>query len=122
MVLYFLRIRRPPRFTRTDTLFPYTTLFRSFGAVAAAGRAREVDLAAAADRPGGDADLVGSFYAGIDVGHVSRSKGFGASWGFRARNTDPPSAGITRIRFDGSRAVPLSTCSFTQAPRGWRGL
>src|SRR3546814_14522142 len=24
-----LRIRRPPRSTRTDTLFPYTTLFRS---------------------------------------------------------------------------------------------
>src|SRR3546814_7397582 len=23
-------IRRPPRYTRTDTLFPYTTLFRSF--------------------------------------------------------------------------------------------
>src|SRR3546814_9032460 len=28
-VLLFLRIRRPPRSTRTDTLFPYTTLFRS---------------------------------------------------------------------------------------------
>src|SRR3546814_17848008 len=27
--LCFLRIRRPPRSTRTDTLFPYTTLFRS---------------------------------------------------------------------------------------------
>src|SRR3546814_14556212 len=26
---FFLRIRRPPRSTRTDTLFPYTTLFRS---------------------------------------------------------------------------------------------
>src|SRR3546814_19493248 len=26
-------IRRPPRFTRTDTLFPYTTLFRSPAAV-----------------------------------------------------------------------------------------
>src|SRR3546814_11468359 len=25
----FLTIRRPPRSTRTDTLFPYTTLFRS---------------------------------------------------------------------------------------------
>src|SRR3546814_4491392 len=25
-------IRRPPISTRTDTLFPYTTLFRSFGA------------------------------------------------------------------------------------------
>src|SRR3546814_14284406 len=24
-------IRRPPRSTRTDTLFPYTTLFRSIG-------------------------------------------------------------------------------------------
>src|SRR3546814_18348958 len=24
-------LRRPPRSTRTDTLFPYTTLFRSFG-------------------------------------------------------------------------------------------
>src|SRR3546814_9747885 len=28
--LCFLMIRRPPRSTRTDTLFPYTTLFRSF--------------------------------------------------------------------------------------------
>src|SRR3546814_1156271 len=28
-MLFFLRIRRPPRSTRTDTLFPYTTLFRS---------------------------------------------------------------------------------------------
>src|SRR3546814_15206439 len=27
-------IRRPPRSTRTDTLFPYTTLFRSLGEVA----------------------------------------------------------------------------------------
>src|SRR3546814_16696605 len=28
--VFFLMIRRPPRSTRTDTLFPYTTLFRSF--------------------------------------------------------------------------------------------
>src|SRR3546814_16731001 len=28
---FFLMIRRPPRSTRTDTLFPYTTLFRSEG-------------------------------------------------------------------------------------------
>src|SRR3546814_16485138 len=27
--VFFLIIRRPPRSTRTDTLFPYTTLFRS---------------------------------------------------------------------------------------------
>src|SRR3546814_9373147 len=29
LVCLFLRIRRPPRSTRTDTLFPYPTLFRS---------------------------------------------------------------------------------------------
>src|SRR3546814_2117334 len=28
-LLFCLMIRRPPRSTRTDTLFPYTTLFRS---------------------------------------------------------------------------------------------
>src|SRR3546814_7282655 len=31
VVVFFLMIRRPPRSTRTDTLFPYTTLFRSVG-------------------------------------------------------------------------------------------
>src|SRR3546814_11803834 len=35
IVLFFvLMIRRPPRSTRTDTLFPYTTLFRSVRPVA----------------------------------------------------------------------------------------
>src|SRR3546814_19362333 len=35
MIFFFLllMIRRPPRSTRTDTLFPYTTLFRSGGAL-----------------------------------------------------------------------------------------
>src|SRR3546814_15522705 len=31
--LFFLMIRRPPRSTRTDTLFPYTTLFRSWNSL-----------------------------------------------------------------------------------------
>src|SRR3546814_16372520 len=39
-------IRRPPRSTRTDTLFPYTTLFRSWGltenGVKTTGRDRKV--------------------------------------------------------------------------------
>src|SRR3546814_17846674 len=34
VVFFFLMIRRPPRSTRTDTLFPYTTLFRSTDAAA----------------------------------------------------------------------------------------
>src|SRR3546814_6184351 len=39
---FFLMIRRPPRSTRTDTLFPYTTLFRSpaFRAVGGDGQGR----------------------------------------------------------------------------------
>src|SRR3546814_1760731 len=40
-------IRRPPRSTRTDTLFPYTTLFRSV-------RARTLHLAGEHLRAGGD--------------------------------------------------------------------
>src|SRR3546814_10447665 len=42
---FFLSIRRPPRSTRTDTLFPYTTLFRSLGHVDVAdlGRREVVD-------------------------------------------------------------------------------
>src|SRR3546814_14334731 len=32
--VFFLMIRRPPRSTRTDTLFPYTTLVRSADAAA----------------------------------------------------------------------------------------
>src|SRR3546814_5588016 len=47
-------IRRPPRSTRTDTLFPYTTLFRSPDALAVRDRApaRTVDPLYAPDRAG----------------------------------------------------------------------
>src|SRR3546814_2410670 len=36
VLFFFLMIRRPPRSTRTDTLFPYTTLFRSPRAIGVA--------------------------------------------------------------------------------------
>src|SRR3546814_6766233 len=36
-VCFVLMIRRPPRSTRTDTLFPYTTLFRSAAEIRQAG-------------------------------------------------------------------------------------
>src|SRR3546814_1114566 len=52
-------IRRPPRSTRTDTLFPYTTLFRSFavGRNERGSRCREMTVARAVveDGPGGTA-------------------------------------------------------------------
>src|SRR3546814_2679708 len=40
MFFFFLMIRRPPRSTRTDTLFPYTTLFRSHTPTNASRRRR----------------------------------------------------------------------------------
>src|SRR3546814_5451335 len=49
---FFLMIRRPPRSTRTDTLFPYTTLFRSKQLKQAMQRlmlGRAVDLVAVTD-------------------------------------------------------------------------
>src|SRR3546814_4916114 len=44
MSFFFLMIRRPPRSTRTDTLFPYTTLFRSVNLASSAGRAEAVAI------------------------------------------------------------------------------
>src|SRR3546814_10425642 len=44
---FFLMIRRPPRSTRTDTLFPYTTLFRSQSAISKAVNALEKRLGVA---------------------------------------------------------------------------
>src|SRR3546814_4332539 len=63
-------IRRPPRSTRTDTLFPYTTLFRSarkvviaeqhVGALAVAvGRGQRLQCRAIGDDPRGNAAIVG---------------------------------------------------------------
>src|SRR3546814_21000297 len=48
--VFFLMIRRPPRSTRTDTLFPYTTLFRSTALLVEAERMQPaVGLAAIAE-------------------------------------------------------------------------
>src|SRR3546814_10024285 len=44
-------IRRPPRSTRTDTLFPYTTLFRSPGGQRQAVGDFEIDRAKNRNRP-----------------------------------------------------------------------
>src|SRR3546814_6781850 len=55
---FFVMIRRPPRSTRTDTLFPYTTLFRSlrFRRSAVASR-KERFRRRKTRRPCGSADL-----------------------------------------------------------------
>src|SRR3546814_12896524 len=54
--IFFLMIRRPPRSTRTGTLFPYTTLFRSRNRALADLFLRERHRSAVAQR--GAFDLV----------------------------------------------------------------
>src|SRR3546814_14769679 len=55
-------IRRPPRSTRTDTLFPYTTLFRSA-------------LGLAVDRPGaGVVVRLAALRVAVDVGHDAEAE------------------------------------------------
>src|SRR3546814_20273155 len=82
-LFFFLMIRRPPRSTRTDTLFPYTTLFRSrvvaehHAADAAVGiaqqRAGPASAArAAADRGAADADSAGGH---LDFHALARGAG-----------------------------------------------
>src|SRR3546814_5315007 len=52
-------IRRPPRSTRTDTLFPYTTLFRSADGVVVGEARREFLLVVGVTETEGEIELVG---------------------------------------------------------------
>src|SRR3546814_4848286 len=75
MSFFFLMIRRPPRSTRTDTLFPYTTLFRS-NYFAYAGKHPFRHLIYPTPEPGGlgthlTLDLSGSARFGPDVEWIS---------------------------------------------------
>src|SRR3546814_3550335 len=71
--LFFLMIRQPPSPTRTDTLFPYTTLFRAIraarlqkhAAVAVLGHAR-AGRGDDEDRRGGDVERMRAVAAGAD--------------------------------------------------------
>src|SRR3546814_8891333 len=75
-------IRRPPRSTRTDTLFPYTTLFRShddaFGRRILFEQRNHVDEAHAANRIAADADagrLAEAILRGLIDGFIGQRAG-----------------------------------------------
>src|SRR3546814_4173317 len=77
-------IRRPPRSTRTDTLFPYTTLFRS-ARVHAGDRARQID------RRGG---IVCHGHAALVAGRRRRWCADGERHRRRSRGATRPRRGI----------------------------
>src|SRR3546814_15669071 len=77
VIFFFLMLRRPPRSTRTDTLFPYTTLFRSIrskDALALPDSMTEVDalakIRAIADRNQVFRSFIGQGYYGTHVANV----------------------------------------------------
>src|SRR3546814_8124725 len=77
-MLFFVMIRRPPRSTRTDTLFPYTTLFRSL----VLQIAQDLGDPEQADGDSDEAEAVGDLpvpqgearRAGVNVGADQRSE------------------------------------------------
>src|SRR3546814_6896476 len=71
-------IRRPPRSTRTDTLFPYTTLFRSGGESAdlrRAGVGGSQYLAHLLGRAAEHHSLVGRDQRALDQDRIGRHRG-----------------------------------------------
>src|SRR3546814_21009883 len=112
--LFFLMIRRPPRSTRTDTLFPYTTLFRSLDQLPRTGPA---PLCASPLRhPGGQQEILTISGAGVRAGT-------GTSYRFRAGRTqaetqmiehDPPDTLRSEERRGGTECV--STCRYRWSP------
>src|SRR3546814_4516571 len=56
--MFFLMLRRPPGSTRTDPLFPYTTLCRSQVGIAAAAGHHELQAARSVRHPDGVAEIV----------------------------------------------------------------
>src|SRR3546814_2524971 len=91
-------IRRPPRSTRTDTLFPYTTLFRS-------------DPCAGRDRPAlaRTADGAGRFFTGRQLcvarGHADFAPGHSIELRAGGVSNRGPRGGP--VRAGGDRAVDL---------------
>src|SRR3546814_6920720 len=81
MCFFFLMILRPPRSTRTDTLFPYTTRFRSHGPPVLRSSitprleiARDESVSRRAAVPCGQYDLVEQLNGGLDAGGGSHRR------------------------------------------------
>src|SRR3546814_17070128 len=101
-------IRRPPRSTRTDTLFPYTTLFRSRVADAVELPARRsfavADIPARPARIPPDIVPFADARAASPAGDRDESSGPAGARGTRALySPQPPSSGLDRNHVDTRR-------------------
>src|SRR3546814_1563212 len=80
-VFFFLMIRRPPRSTRTDTLFPYTTLFRSHERSDDLTILRTMSLTGALEREIERLILSGELAPGERINEIHLATRFGTSRG-----------------------------------------
>src|SRR3546814_12317527 len=114
--LFFLMMRRPPRSTRTDTLFPYTTLFRSAQRAAAEYLDVPETIAVGVDfAVGGRARIVDD---GFILDRVCRGIDAGVRRATRHAAARPRLARILRTKRAGRRAAGLgrARCPFARAP------
>src|SRR3546814_13387789 len=102
-------IRRPPRSTRTDTLFPYTTLFRSLDDARRRAAGRGADVRARDDRRISRAAL----YRGQAAAALSRRR-------YRRPGAGRGAARLSR-RADARRAAARYGPEIGRASRGERG-
>src|SRR3546814_5985581 len=114
--LFFLMIRRPPRYTRTGTLFPYTSLFRSPEGGKPAGASGPVD---------GCAGARGRLRRGLAVSRRIPAEDPHGSGGWLAGSdnhcptaTRPPNWHVVRPYL--RRAVPWSTTLSSQDRKSTR--
>src|SRR3546814_8627788 len=95
-------IRRPPRSTRTDTLFPYTTLFRSpagRGATAACSRRHATHRRGVVRRGSGNDIAACQAIAGVThrVGRTGDRKTLAIAWRSEEHTSELPS--LMRISY-----------------------
>src|SRR3546814_3399079 len=96
-------IRRPPRSTRTDTLFPYTTLFRSATAPAIRDRSHamsnDTETAARALVEATRSGKLGDAYRVLDKRPVDEVQAIALQAGFRSEEHTSELQSLMRISY-----------------------
>src|SRR3546814_4841327 len=105
--MFFLMIRRPPRSTRTDTLVPYTTLFRSARLLCPEQSSRRLSRARSRAAPRWDASA-----DGIDLLGLWRERGDALSRNRQGR----PAGFLLRRDEEGQRGDGAQLCPSVEYP------
>src|SRR3546814_10597854 len=103
-------IRRPPRSTRTDTLFPYTTLFRSPVGQAEAGQRQ---IAMTTIPPGSTIGILGGGQLGRMLALAAARLGYHCH--IYAPEADPPAAEVAARFTRGEYTDAVAMAAFAKS-------